>query len=143
MSSGRYVRGLLDTSVIIDLHTLPTGVLPHEMAVSALTLAELAAGPHATNEPMERAQRQARLQRTEAQFEVLHFDPACARAFGQIYAMVKRRGRAARGRRSIDLLIAATALAHQLPLYTQNPDDFSELLELIAVVGVSSASADS
>jgi predicted nucleic acid-binding protein len=127
---------LADTSVIIDLDVLPVDVLPDEIAVSALTLAELAAGPHAAQEPHERAQRQARLQRTEAEFNVVPFDTTCARAFGAIYATVRREGSSARGRRSVDLLIAATALAENLPVYTRNPDDFSELTELIEVVGV-------
>lgn len=129
-------RGLADTSVIIDLDVVPVDLLPDEITVSALTLAELAAGPHAAQESHERAQRQARLQRTEAEFDVLPFDTACARAFGAIYATVRREGSSVRGRRSVDLLIAATALAEQLPLYTRNPDDFSELTGLIEVVGV-------
>lgn len=96
-------------------------------------MAELAAGPHATADPDERARRQERLQRAEATFAPLPFDANAARAFGRVYAAVAAKGRKARGRRAIDLLIAATAIAEGLPLYTRNPDDFRGLTELLEV----------
>jgi predicted nucleic acid-binding protein len=99
-------------------------------------LAELAAGPHATTDPAERAKRQDRLQRTEATFEPLPIDAAAARAYGRIYAALVVSGRKARGRRALDLLIAATALAAGLPLYTRNPDDFIGLSDLLDIVAV-------
>ena len=136
----RHRHGLVDTSVVIDLGRLDPADLPAEIAVSAVTLAELAAGPHATNDPDERARRQDRLQRTEATFESLPVDDAVARAYGRIYAAVASAGRRARGRRASDLLIAATALAAELPLYTRNPSDFQELDELIEVVPVAAPS---
>ncbi len=107
--------------------------LPEEIAVSAVTLAELVAGPLATTDPAERARRQDRLQRAEATFDPLPFDVAAARAYGRIYAAVVGAGREARGRRAVDLLIAATALAAELPLYTCNPDDFAHLADLDVV----------
>jgi predicted nucleic acid-binding protein len=134
----RNPRGLIDTSVVIDLERVAAAELPEELAVSAVTLAELAAGPHATADPAERARRQDRLQRVEATFDPLPFDVAAARAYGRIYAAVISAGREARGRRAIDLLIAATALAAGLPLYTCNPDDFDQLVEL-DVIAVSPA----
>lgn len=136
MPDVRRARGLLDTSVVIDLERIEIDDLPHELAISAITLAELAAGPLATNDPRERARRQDRLQRAEATFDPLPFDVAAARAYGRIYASVVEAGRKARGRRAVDLLIAATALAAELPLYTRNPDDFDALpdIEVIAVV---------
>ena len=127
---------MLDTSVVIDLDELDPERLPVEMAVSAITMAELAAGPHATSDPDERARRQDRLQRTEATFEPFPFDADAARAFGRIYAAVVAAGRKARGARVVDLLIAATASAAQLPLYTRNPDDFKALDNLVEVVAV-------
>lgn len=135
MADSRPARGLLDTSVVIDLHRIDANDLPQELALSAVTLAELAAGPLATADPAERARRQDRLQRAEATFDPLPFDVAAARAYGRIYASVLRAGREARGRRAVDLLIAATALASDLPLYTCNPDDFAQLadLEVVAV----------
>lgn len=132
----RHVRGVIDTSVVIDLGRVDPADLPSEIAVSAVTLAELAAGPHATGDPDERARRQDRLQRTEATFESLPVDGAVARAYGRVYAAVAGAGRQARGRRAFDLLIAATALAAELPLYTRNPSDFQELERLLEVVPV-------
>jgi predicted nucleic acid-binding protein len=132
----RRPRGLIDTSVIIDLPEIAAERLPAEIAISAITLAELAAGPHATADPAERARRQDRLQRAEATFEPLPVDAAVARAYGRIYAAVAVAGRKARGRRAMDLLIAATALASGLPLYTRNPDDFAGLSELLDIVAV-------
>lgn len=131
-----HARGLIDTSVVIDLERIEPGRLPIEVAVSAVTLAELAAGPHATADPAERARRQDRLQRAEATFEPLSVDGAVARAYGRVYAAVAAAGRKARGRRALDLLIAATALAADLPLYTRNPDDFGELDSLLEIVAV-------
>ena len=85
---------------------------------------------------MGRARRQHRLQRFEASVEALPFDPACARAYGPIYAAVDATGRKARGARAVDLMIAATALAHDLPLYTLNAKDLRGLEDLIEIVDV-------
>jgi predicted nucleic acid-binding protein len=136
VADARRRRGVIDTSVVIDLGRLDPAALPSEIAVSAATLAELAAGPHATSDAGERARRQDRLQRTEATFESLPVDGAVARAYGRIYAAVAEAGRKARGRRAFDLLIAATALAAELPLYTRNPSDFQELEGLLEIVSV-------
>jgi predicted nucleic acid-binding protein len=132
-------RGIIDTSVVIDLERVHAGDLPAELAVSAVTLAELAAGPHATPDPQERARRQDRLQRAEATFEPLPVDANVARAYGRIYAAVAGAGRKARGARSLDLLIAATALACNLPLYTRNPGDFRGTESLIDIIEVAPA----
>ena len=118
---------MLDTSVVIDLGRLDRDQLPERISVSAITMAELAAGPHVTADPAERARRQDRLQRAESTFDPLPFDADAARAYGRIYASVIATGRKARGRRAVDLLIAATALAHDLAVYTRNPDDFAHL----------------
>ncbi len=136
MPDERRPRGLLDTSVIIDLELLDHTRLPIESAVSALTMAELAAGPHATDDPDERARRQDRLQRAEAAFDPLPFDSEASRAYGRIYAAVVVAGRKARGARAVDLLIAATACSQGLALYTRNPTDFRALDSLVEVVAV-------
>ena len=99
MADTRPGRGLIDTSILIDLELIDPGDLPVEIAVSAVTMAELAAGPHATRDPAERARRQERLQRAEATFEPLPVDAAAARAYGRVYAAVAASGRKARGRR--------------------------------------------
>src|SRR5512134_3240732 len=91
----RHARGLVDTSVVIDLDVIEPQHLPHELAVSAITLAELAAGPHATRDARERARRQDRLQRTEATFDPLPVDANVARAYGRVYAAVVAAGRKA------------------------------------------------
>jgi predicted nucleic acid-binding protein len=129
-------HGLIDTSVVIALENIDVGQLPSELAISALTMAELAAGPHATGDVGERARRQDRLQRAEAAFDPLPFDGDSARAYGRIYAAVIATGRKARGARAVDLLIAATALAATLPLYTRNVDDFRGIEHLLTIVGV-------
>ncbi len=136
MDEHRHARGILDTSVIIDLESIEPGRLPLEVAVSAITMGELAAGPHAATDAGERARRQDRLQRAEAAFDPLPFDGEAARAYGRVYAAVVTTGREARGPRAVDLLIAATACAQGLPLYTRNPDDLKGLDELIEVIPV-------
>lgn len=132
----RAQRGVIDTSVVIDLESLEASQLPIELAVSAITMAELAAGPHATVDADERARLQDRLQRAEAAFDPLPFDGEAARAYGRIYAAEIASGRKARGARALDLLIAATACSAGLPIYTRNPEDFQSLLGLVDVVAV-------
>ncbi len=122
--------------MVIDLEHLDIALLPIESAVSAITMAELAAGPHATQDTDERARRQDRLQRAEAAFDPLPFDSEAARAHGRVYAAVVGAGRKARGARAVDLLIAATACSHGLPLYTRNPSDFQALGNLVEVLSV-------
>ena len=126
-------QGLLDTSVVIDLGTIPRAALPLRSAISAVTLAELTAGPAASRDPDVRAKRQEQLQRVESMFNALPLDVGTARAYGRIVGAVVVAKRKHRGARSLDLLIAATALANGLPLYTRNPDDFTGLESLIEV----------
>jgi hypothetical protein len=132
----RHARGVIDTSIVIDLEQIDPSRLPVELAVSSLTMAELAAGPHATNDADERARRQDRLQRAEAVFDPLPFDAEAARAYGRVFAAISATGRKARGARAVDLLIAATACATGLPLYTRNFEDFRGLENIIEVVSV-------
>jgi predicted nucleic acid-binding protein len=129
-------RALIDTSVVIELGRIQAERLPAQLAISAVTLAELAAGPHATDDAAERARRQERLQRAEATFDPLPFDANAGRAYGRVYSAVASAGRKERGRRAFDLLIAATAVAAEIPLYTRNPGDFRELGDLLEVVAV-------
>lgn len=128
--------GLLDTSVVIDWDDSSVQrALPEEISVSAITLAELAAGPILAPTVIEQSIRQARLQQTEATFEPIPFDAAAARSFGQIVAAVASTGRTHRSRMA-DLLIAAIAHANGLDLYTRNPDDFVGLEDLIHIISV-------
>ena len=141
MAEAARARGLVDTSVVIDLDRVYGDALPGEVALAAMTLAELAAGPHATDDPAERARRQERLQRVEATFDPIPFDAVAARAYGRVYAEVAAAGRKARGRRAVDLLIAATAVAAELPLYTRNPSDFDGLSGVLEVIAVDANTA--
>lgn len=128
--------GLLDTSVVVDWHdSVVVGSLPDQMAISAITAAELAAGPHLAATPTEAAKRQARLQEVEAKLEPLQFDGAAVRSYGLVVAAVVREGRTPRSRFA-DLAIAATAHANGLNLYTRNGDDFSGLEDLVHVVAI-------
>lgn len=128
-------RGLLDTSVVIDLGAVESALLPDESAVSAVTLAELAAGPHATDDDAERARRQERLQWATATWDALPFDMDAARMYGRVFSAVRAAGRSSRPRLA-DLLIASTAAAHGLPLYTRNPSDFTGLEEVVQVIAL-------
>jgi predicted nucleic acid-binding protein len=132
----RHQRGILDTSVVIDLERIDPDKLPDEPLISAITLAELAAGPQATSDRTERARRQDRLQRAEAAFTPLPFDDGAARAYGRVYAEIAAAGRKPRGPRVLDLLIAATALDANLPLYTRNPKDIEALAGLIQIIAL-------
>lgn len=133
-------RGLLDTNIVILRHGIDPDELPDELAISAITLAELSAGVHMARGDdaearAERARRTDVLARTENEFDPIPFETEAARAFGLISAAVQARGRTPR-RRLADLMIAATAAASGLPLYTTNPGDYEGLDGLIGVVPV-------
>ena len=128
--------GLLDTSVVIDWDDRDVAAaLPDEAAISAITLAELTAGPRLASTGAESARRQSRLQQIEATFDPIPFDASAARSYGQVVAAVADTGRSHR-RRIADLLIAATAHANGLALYTRNPHDFAGLENLIEIITI-------
>ena len=123
-------RGILDTSTVILLGRITDpGLLPVAPLITTVTLAELSVGPLVTDDPVERAGRQARLQQAEADFDPLPFDAAAARAFGRVAASLRGAGRKVNAR-SFDAMIAATAVAAELPLYTVNPADFDGIDDL-------------
>ena len=115
--------GILDTSVVIELPNLSAADLPAFPTISVITLAELSVGPEVSKNSHERAMRQLVLQQTEASFDPLPFDAACARRFAIVAGCLRQSGRKTQAR-AFDALIAATALAHNLPLYTRNAQDF-------------------
>lgn len=137
-------QGLLDTNILILRRWIDPRELPQEMAISAVTLAELSAGPHEVrrnqdqnlyDEHEERARRTETLQRAESEFDPVPFDTAAARAYGRVAATVIAAGRKPR-RRIADLMIAAIAIAEDLPLFTTNPDDYTGLERLVRVFPV-------
>jgi predicted nucleic acid-binding protein len=128
-------RGILDTSVVIDHDLIDPSLLPDESAITAVTLAELAAGPHATENKDERARRQDRLQWAAATWDPLPFDAESARMYGRVFAAARAAGQSSRARIA-DLLIASTAAANGLPLYTRNPADFSALKRILKIVKI-------
>lgn len=128
-------RGLLDTSVVLDHDLVDPALLPDESAIAAVSLAELAAGPHATSDEQEKARRQDRLQWAAATWDALPFDTESARTYGRVFAAAKAAGRSSRTRLA-DLLIASTATANGLPLYTRNPADFAGLGQIVTVIAV-------
>ena len=144
MTAERPGQGLLDTNVIILRRWVNPDELPDEMAISAVTLAELSAGPHevrpssdqgAYEERAERARRLDVLQRAENEFDPIPFDAEAARIYGRVTAAVIAAGRKPR-RRATDLMIASTAIAASLPLFTTNPGGFEDLARLLTIVPV-------
>jgi predicted nucleic acid-binding protein len=121
--------GLLDTSTVILLGRISPDDLPDEVLISAITLAELSVGPLVATSDEDRVARQAHLQVAEADFEPVPFDATAARAFGRVAAALRSSGRKPAAR-AYDALIAATAIANRLPLYTCNPTDFRGIEEL-------------
>jgi tRNA(fMet)-specific endonuclease VapC len=122
-------RGLIDTNVVILMGRLDPELLPDEPLISTVTMAELSVGPLVTDDPQERAARLTHLQQAEADFQPIPFDAAAARAFGRVASDLRRSGRKP-GARAFDALIAATAVAHDLPLFTTNPADFAGIHDL-------------
>jgi predicted nucleic acid-binding protein len=133
-TAGRHERGILDTSTLILLQGIAPDTLPAEPLITAITLAELTVGPLVAPDARTRAARQAHLQLAESEFDPLPFDAQAARAFGRVAASLRKAGRK-RSARSLDAMIAAIAVANDLPLYTCNPGDFASIdgLEVVRV----------
>jgi tRNA(fMet)-specific endonuclease VapC len=133
VSKAAHARGVLDTSTVILLRRIEDpAALPAEPLITAVTLAELAVGPLMAEGQSERASRQAHLQQAEADFVPLPFDEGAARAFGNVAASLRQAGRKTAAR-AYDAMIAAIALANDLPVYTCNPDDFRDIDGLVVV----------
>ena len=131
--TARHPRGLLDTSVVVRLGGLTNvDALPARCFVSAITLAELSVGPLVAKTDRERIGRQSVLQQVEADFHAIPFDDRAARAFGRVAAELRASGRKTSAR-AYDALIAATAVANELPVFTLNVEDFSGIASLTVV----------
>jgi hypothetical protein len=129
---GADVRALLDTSVVIATDVPP---LEGELAISAVTLAELHFGVLVTRDSRTRAERLRRLSVVQRQFDALPLDESVAASYGEIAAAVLEAGRQPRAR-TMDLLIAATAHAHSARLYTRNPSDLVGLDNHVEIITV-------
>lgn len=124
------MRGLLDTTVLIAREQgRPLGVLPDESAISVVTLAELHIGVLVADEPRVRAQRMRSLSEVERSFDALPVDKDVARNFATIVADARRRGKKPK---VMDAWIAATAVTHDLPVFTQDAD-FDDLADVQVV----------
>ncbi|MGH3312726.1 MAG: type II toxin-antitoxin system VapC family toxin [Streptomyces sp.] len=131
----RHERGLLDTCVVIDLPDINQSSLPVEAALPSVVLAELAQGVAMAKDPVVILARAQRLADAEAEFASVPFDREAARRFGTLVALTLKANRDPRPRR-MDLMVAATAAAQGLPLYTRNADDFKGLESGVDVVAV-------
>ncbi|MER5390047.1 type II toxin-antitoxin system VapC family toxin [Saccharopolyspora sp. NPDC002686] len=126
---GRNVRAILDTSIVIAADAAP---IPGELAISAATMAELHFGVLIAKDEQARADRLRRLSALAKRFDPLPVDDAVAASYGELAAAVARSGRKPRAR-TMDLLIAATAHAHDARLYTRNIKDFIPLQDFIEI----------
>ena len=123
--------GILDTNTVILLPQIDdVDDLPLRPTITTITLAELSVGPLVARTDAERAARLAHVQQAESDFDPLPLDAAAARAFGRVAASLRSHGRKPSAR-AYDALIAAIALANDLPLYTVNPDDFAGIDGLV------------
>ncbi len=136
ISSSEMTAGMVDTSVVIDWHDSDViSALPDEVAISAITKAELAAGPHLAGTRAAAGRRQVRLQEAEAMVSPVPFDAAAGRSYGLLVAAMIGAGRKPRNRFA-DLLITATAHANGLDLYTRNGDDLVGVSDLVRIVEI-------
>ncbi|HQD22015.1 MAG TPA: type II toxin-antitoxin system VapC family toxin [Arachnia sp.] len=133
-------QGMLDTNILILRRLIDPAFLPAQAGISAVVLGELAAGVHniddaAPNRDLVRSDRIALLQQAEAEFDAFPYTAEAARIYGRMFASVRALGRSPRARTN-DLMIAATAAAERLPLFTTNVDDYRGLDHLVQIVAV-------
>ncbi|TFC19246.1 type II toxin-antitoxin system VapC family toxin [Cryobacterium algoritolerans] len=119
---------MIDTSVFVGLETnrlRSIEILPIEQFVSAVTLGELLAGVHAATDADSRASRLLTLE-TVSVAQVLNVDGEVAAHWARLRQKLRENGRRINVN---ELWIAATALAHHLPVFTQDAD-FAVLADL-------------
>jgi predicted nucleic acid-binding protein len=125
-------RSLLDTSVVIGGRFDP---IPGDVAISAITLAELQHGVLAAQDADSRAERLRRLSILQQHFSALPVDESVAASYGRLATRVIDSGHDP-GDRVTDLLIAATAHAHGARLYTRNASKFTGLEDLVEIISI-------
>ena len=123
------MKAIFDTSVLIDTPNVP-GV--SQAAISTISLAELYFGVLTTPDANERMRRVTQLGFIESHFQAIPLDADIGRALGQLQAAVSQRGANPR-KRTADLAIAATAMAHEAVLLTRNYKDFKLVDDLVDV----------
>ena len=131
----RHAAGVLDTCTYIELGSLDPELLPEFPEITAVTMAELHQGVVMTADPATKALRNEQLGAAIIEFTPLPFDGEAAARYGTLVALTMAAGRSPRPRR-MDLMIAAIASVHGLPLYTRNAKDFRGLESLLEVVEV-------
>lgn len=128
-------NGLLDTCVVIDLPLYDPADLPDICHVSAITMAELSFGVALAKTPIDAAVRSQVFATIKSWVQPLPFDGQAGERYGELAALVLASGRHPRPRR-MDLMIAAIAVVHQLPLYTAYPDDYHGLESVLRIMPV-------
>lgn len=132
MGGHRPPLGMLDTNLVIRLAELAPDTLPLRILVSSITIAELSVGPVVSATDAERTARQRHLDQARSSLDPRPFGDAAALAFGRVAADLRNAGRTSTAR-TFDALIAAAAIAEDVPLFTANPDDFSHISGLTVV----------
>jgi predicted nucleic acid-binding protein len=133
--SDRHESGVLDTSAYIDLAVLDPAALPVNPELTAITMAELHQGVATARDAASRAARTEKLGAAIVEFEPLPFDGPAAARYGTLVALTVEASRDPRPRR-MDLMIAAIASAHGLPLYTRNAKDLAGLGDMLQIVEI-------
>jgi toxin FitB len=131
----RHKAGVLDTCAYIDLNQLDPTSLPEVPEITAVTMAELHQGIAMARSAITRAARTELLGAAIVEFDPLPFDGEAATRYGTLVALVIEAERDP-GPRRMDLMIAAIASAHDLPLFTRNPSDFAGLDGMVTVIAV-------
>jgi predicted nucleic acid-binding protein len=131
----RYASGVLDTCAYIDLGHLDPVFLPEVPEITAITMAELQQGVAMAKNAITRAARTELLGTAIVDFDPLPFDGEAAARYGMLVALTNEAKRDPRPRR-LDLMIAAIASTHDLPLFTRNGDDFAGLEDMVTVIPV-------
>lgn len=131
----RHSSGILDTCVFIDVDEVDDDNLPLTSEITAITLAELQQGVIAARDNTARAVRMERLSVASTEFDPLAFDGEAAARYGTLVGLTVAAGRDPKPRR-FDLMIAAIASVHGLPLFTRNGKDFKGLERVVTVVSV-------
>jgi predicted nucleic acid-binding protein len=131
----RHESGVLDTSAYIDLGLLDPAALPVTPELTAITMAELHQGVAMAKDAASRAARTEKLAAAIVEFEPLPFDGPAAARYGTLVALTVEVNRNPKPLR-LDLMIAAIASAHGLPLYTRNAKDLVGLADMLHVVEV-------